>query len=221
MKYLSLTKEGDVFVVTMINGTNTFTNEVLEEHIAVCDEIEKSTNNGAVILASNDPKYWCNGINLDWLIPRGGEAMMEFKDLIDKTLMRWATLPFPTIAAMNGHAYAGGAILSCCFDFRFMRKDKGFFCFPEIDVNIPFTEKMFEVIESIPNKQALWNLGFTGRRIGGEEAKNLQVVNECYSGEELMAKTMELAQFLAQKDRATYNAIKMGFKRNLLKFKGT
>jgi len=217
MKTLTLSKEGSVFIVTMINGAsaNTFTADVLDEHITICDEIEKSTDNGAVILTSNDPKFWTNGINLEWLMAQGGDYIPKFKDHIDKMLLRWARLRFPTIACLNGHAFGGGAILSCCFDFRFMRSDRGFFCFPEVDVNIPFTDVMHEIIDCLPNKQALWDLALTGRRIGGQEAEKLNVVSASYPEEELNKKTLEFAQVLASKNRATYSSIKKGLKRQL------
>ncbi|EKD42126.1 MAG: hypothetical protein ACD_73C00318G0002 [uncultured bacterium] len=215
MKNLSLTKEGNVFVVTMINGStgNTFTKDVLDEHLAVCDEIEQSTENGAVILTSNDPKFWTNGINLEWLMSQGGDYIPQFKDHIDKMLLRWALLRYPTIACINGHAFGGGAILACCFDFRFMRQDRGFFCFPEVDVNIPFTDVMHGIIDCLPNKQALWELALTGKRIGGEEAKKMGVVSDSLMEPQLLPKAMELAQMLAAKDRATYTSIKLGLKR--------
>jgi len=217
MKHLSLKKEEGVFIVTMTGNTpaNTFTEEVLREHMAVCDEIENSMESGAVILTSNDPKFWTNGINLEWLIAQGGDYIPKFKDIIDDMLIRWATLPLPTFACLNGHAFGGGAILACGFDFRFMRQDRGFFCFPEIDVNIPFTDSMHEIIACLPNKQALWELAFTGKRIGGEEAKQKGIVTDCFSEAELFPKVFEFAKILGSKNRATYADIKKGLKRNV------
>lgn len=218
MKSLKLEKQGDVFIVTMDDGAtaNTFTEDVLREHMVVCDEIEKSAGSkSAVILTSSDPKFWTNGINLEWLMQQGSDYIPKFKDIIDEMLIRWARLPLPTVACINGHAFGGGAILACGFDFRFMRQDKGFFCFPEIDVNIPFTDSMHDIIDCLPDKQALWELALTGKRIGGEEAKQKGVVTDCFSEQDLFPKVMELAQFLASKNRATYASIKQGLKKKL------
>ena len=119
MKTLKLEKQGDVFIVTMDNGAtaNTFTEDILREHMAVCDEIEKSAGSkAAVILTSSDPKFWTNGINLEWLMQQGSDYIPKFKDIIDEMLIRWARLPLPTLACINGHAFGGGAILACGFD---------------------------------------------------------------------------------------------------------
>lgn len=221
MKHLKLEQKDSVFIVTMNDGAtaNTFTEEVLREHMDVCEEIDKSGESGAVILTSSDPKFWTNGINLEWLMTQGADYIPKFKDIIDEMLLRWARLPLPTFACMNGHAFGGGAILACGFDFRFMRQDRGFFCFPEIDVNIPFTDAMHEIIACLPNKQALWELALTGKRMGGEEAKLKGVVTDCYSEAELFPKVFEFAKALSEKNRATYASIKQGLKKNLYSLK--
>lgn len=217
MGNLTLKKEGSVFIVSMDDQVtaNTFTADVLNEHMSVCAEISASTDNAAVVLTSSNPKFWSNGINLEWLLSQGGEYIPEFKNLIDKMLLAWATLPFPTIANITGHAFGGGAIMACCFDFRFMRADRGYFCFPEVDVNIPFTDLMHDIIGLLPDRQALWEAAFTGKRIGGADAQKMQIVNAALPENELAPKVMELATFLAQKNRATYASIKQGFKKKL------
>jgi enoyl-CoA hydratase/carnithine racemase len=74
---------------------------------------------------------------------------------------------------------------------------------------------MHDIIDCLPNKQALWELSLTGKRIGGEEAKQKGIVVDCFSEHDLFPKVMELAQFLASKNRATYASIKKGLKKKL------
>jgi len=217
MAALDLKKEGSIFVVTMCDqeGANTYTDEVIKEHHRVLDEIESSTGSGAVILTSSHPKTWTQGINLEWLVTQPPEYFQQFKDIMDGFLIRWALLDLPTIACMTGHTYAGGAILASGFDFRFMRDDKGWFCFPEVDIKIPFTPIMHEIVNLLPNKRALRDLLLTGKRIGGTEAAKLGVVDAAYPGETLFDKAMETAQAMSEKDRATYGAIKKGMRSRL------
>ena len=217
MANLDLRKDGSVYVVTMVDleKDNTFTDEVIAEHHAILDELEASTENCAVVLTSNHPKSWSQGINLEWLVTKPHTYFPEFKGIMDKFLIRWALLGAPTIACLTGHTYAGGAILASGFDFRYIREDRGWFCFPEVDIKIPFTEIMHEIIDLLPNKQALRDMLLTGKRMGGQEAAELGMIDAAYPQEILFEKCMEVARMLAEKDRATYTAIKRGMRSRL------
>lgn len=220
MPNLELTKENSVYVLTMTNGekANTFTADVLEEYHEILGQIEKDTN-AALVLTSNHDKYWSNGINLDWLVVQPTSYHQEFAGLLDAFYLRWALLDLPTVGCLTGHTYAAGAILASALDFRFMRKDKGWFCFPEIDIRIPFTEVMHKVVSLLPNRQALRRLMLTGMRVGGEEAEEWQIVDGAYPDDELFGKAMEYAEMLAKKDRQTYASIKRGMRRELAAMK--
>jgi len=211
MAALDLKKEGSVYILTMINGeqSNTFTADVLEEFHGALEEIEASTGNGAVVLTSNDPRAWSTGINLEWLIAKPAAYYEEFKTLMDKFLMRWALLDMPTVGCLTGHTYAGGALLASTLDFRYMREDRGWFCFPEVDIKIPFTPLMHELVERLTDNHTIRHLLLTGKRVGGTEAAELRIVDGAYPIDDLFDKSMEMARLLAAKDRATYANIKM------------
>jgi len=217
MAVLDLTKEGSVYIVTMtdLEHSNTFTAKVFEQHHDVLNEIGASTDNCAVLLTSNDSKSWSQGINLEWLQaqPKGYDP--QFKALMDAFLLRWALLDCPTVGCLNGHTFAGGAILASALDFRIMREDRGWFCFSEVDVKVPLTHTMHEVVDLLPNPRALKDLLLTGKKIGGREAAELGIVDRAYPQETLFEKSMELAQMLAGKDRSTYGTIKRRMRRRL------
>lgn len=217
MAALDLQKEDCVYVLTMTGQEhgNTFTAEVFEQHHEVLNEIDGSTENCAVVLTSSDPKSWCQGINLKWLRAQPQEYEPHFMSLMEEVLLRWALLDCPTVACLNGHTFAGGAILASALDFRFMREDRGWFCFSEVDVKVPLTTTMHAIVELLPNRQALRDLLLTGKRLGGDEAAELGMVDGTYPHETLFRKSMELARMLAQKDRSTYGTIKRRMRRRL------
>jgi Delta3-Delta2-enoyl-CoA isomerase len=220
MPTMELTKEGAVYVLTLTNGANanTLSEDVVGEYHEVLDELEGSAENSALILTSSDPKFWCNGINLDWLLKQPHDYFPKFVEILDELFLRLSLLPIPTVGCLTGHAYAGGAILATTLDFRLMREDRGFFCFPEVDIKILFSPIMYEILRLLPDHCALNELALTGRRVGGKEALAMKIVSAVYPEETLYDKAMELAILLAKKDRRTYAHIKRGLKQALVKY---
>ncbi len=220
MPYVELTKENAVYVLTMTNGEepNTLTSDVLREFHKCIDEVENSKENCALVITSSHPKVWNTGINLDWLLQQPTEMYSVFKGELDAFYLRLALMDVPTIGCLTGHTYAGGAILAAALDFRFMRKDRGWICFPEVDIRIPFTPIMHAVISLLPAPRALRDMALTGARFGGEEAAQKGVVDGAFTAEDLLPRVMEHADMMAQKDRSTYGSIKRGLRRELAQF---
>ena len=220
MPTMELTKEGAVYVLTLTNGANanTLTEDVVGEYHDILDELEASAENSALILTSSDPKFWCNGINLDWLLKQPHDYFPKFVEILDELFLRLSLLPMPTVGCLTGHVYAGGAILATTLDFRLMREDRGFFCFPEVDIKILFSPIMYEILRLLPDHYALNELVLTGKRVGGKEALAMKIVSAVYPEETLYDKAMALAIELAKKDRRTYAHIKRGLRQALVKY---
>jgi Delta3-Delta2-enoyl-CoA isomerase len=218
MSTMQLTREGAVYLLTLTNGelANTLTADVLGEYEAALDELEVATGNAALVLTSSDPKFWCNGINLQWLQTQPPDCFPKLAAMMDRMFLRLALLNMPTIGCITGHAYAGGAVLAAAMDFRLMRKDRGFFCFSEIDVKIPFPPFLYEIILPLSDPATMRELLLTGRRLTGKEALAGKIVSAIHPAESLFPKAMELAQALSRKDRETYATIKRGMKRRLV-----
>jgi len=218
MATMDLKKDGDVYILSLTNGAkaNTFSEEVIAEYYSVLDELEAAAGNAALLITSTDPKFWSNGIDLEWLIKKPASYFPQFAFLLDKLYLRLALLNMPTVGCLTGHTYAGAAILAAALDFRLMRSDRGFFCYPEVDIKIPFTPVMQQIVKLLPDRQAVTELVLTGKRVGGEEALKMKIVSAIYPEAELFAKALELAKFLAQKDRKTYAKLKTGMRGNLV-----
>jgi enoyl-CoA hydratase/carnithine racemase len=112
------------------------------EFLSVLNEIEKNTDAKTLVVRSSDEKLWSTGLDLEWLTPLVQKGERSVADAFTAKLVElFKTIlfyPMITVAAITGHAFAGGAVMACCFDFRFMRKGRGYFCFPEVDLGIPF-----------------------------------------------------------------------------------
>ncbi len=218
MPELDLEKNGDVFVVTLDNPStgNAINTASLSAHREILAELETVKENSAVVVTSSDPKSWCVGLDFDWIREQSEQEFGETFREVEEVFERWALLSLPTIACITGHCIAGGAFLASVMDFRLMRADRGWFAFTEIDVKIPPSPKLYLMADLLPNKQAVRELLLTGRRVGGDEAQKLGLVDESYLQEKLLPRAMEFAQQLAQKDLKTYRKIKHLLKRELV-----
>jgi len=114
----------------------------------------------------------------------------------------------PTVAALQGHVFAAGAMLALAHDQRVMRAERGFFRLPEVDIGIPFTPGMSALIAArLPVRTAIESMT-TGRRYGGEEAAAAGIVDEAVAEAEVLPRAMARAAALAGKDPGTLRTIK-------------
>lgn len=203
--------DGSVALVTMNSGENRFNMRFIEEFLAVLDEIEHATAADALVVSSAHEKIFSNGIDLDWLEPlvRSGDrgAVVEFCRALNGLLRRVLMYPMPTVAAITGHAFAAGAIMCCCFDFRFMRSDRGFFCFPEVDIGIPFWPGMVAMVKKAIPGYILDDLYYLGRRLTGRECEEHHIVRRALPLDELLSEAVAFSRELGKK-RAYYLAQK-------------
>ena len=105
------------------------------------------------------------------------------------------------MAALNGHTFAGGALLSCGVDYRVMREDRGFWCMNEADIGFPLDAKLAGILfNRLPRATAI-DAMLTARRFTGPEALAAGIVQEAAPESEVVARAVEVAAAMAAKDR--------------------
>lgn len=187
-RLIEIELQKSIAVLTMNTAENRHNPEFLTEFNQCLDQIEADQSIKSVILTSSSAKNWSLGIDLVWMSNSTNTPEMISGFMADLTglLKRIVTFPMPVIAALNGHTYGNGSVLACACDFRFMKSDKGFFCFPEVDVLVPFFPSMFPLInKAIP--QAFFNrLAMSGQRVGAQELLDNQVVEAIFDNQEAL-----------------------------------
>ncbi|MEU8613616.1 enoyl-CoA hydratase-related protein [Actinoplanes sp. NPDC048791] len=161
----------------------------------------------AALVTTGQGKFFSNGLDLGWLGENGDRAPQYLSD-VQRLLARLLTLPVPTIAAINGHAFGAGAMLAMAHDFRIMRADRGYFCFPEVDITIPFTPGMAALIQAKVTPAAAIAAMTTGRRFDAPTAVATGLIDRAADEAGLVAAATEAVRPLAGKDRVTLGSIK-------------
>ncbi len=201
-----------VAVIKMNNGEN---RHHLEFAKLLLEKLESAIQDEAVtaiILTSTDEKNWSQGIDLEWMMKNIGEGnteiIIEFLFAMDKVFRTMLTCPVPVIAAINGHCFANAAILAAACDFRFMRSDRGYYCLPEVDINIQFAPGMKSLLFHKYSNPVVNDLMLTGKRLTAPELESANIIEKaCGDSEETQAQTMAFAK-LMQKQRDTFGRMK-------------
>jgi enoyl-CoA hydratase len=137
------------------------------------------------------------GVDLYRVVNGGPEYGKRFLPVLDAFLKAALTLPKPMIAAVNGHAIAGGCILAACCDHRIMVDGNGRIGIPELAVGVPFPALPLQIMAGRLTDSALRDLVFTRRTVQVDEAKALGLIDEkCPSGM-LIDRAIEVAETLA------------------------
>ncbi len=142
---IDLERQDDVFILTMNDGENRWNTTFVRELDAALDEVIASDGPAALVSVSANEKFFSNGLDLEWISARGehrGGDRKVFGDEFMKCAAKLITLPVPTVAAVNGHAFGAGFMFAMCHDVRFMREDRGFMCAneAELGMSIPIPE---------------------------------------------------------------------------------
>jgi enoyl-CoA hydratase/carnithine racemase len=205
-------KRETVAVLTMNNKENRQNLAFANAMIKALDEILEDQGIYALVIASSDEKNWSQGIDIQWLMERKAaedlSAIRSFIYRMNDVFKKVLLYPMPVIAAINGHAFGNGALLSCACDFRFMRSDKGFFCFPEVDISIPFLPGMIAFARKALPEHIYQEMVYTGRRFTAPELEGHHIIRKaCKDQDELVKESMDLARTF-EKKRGIFGELK-------------
>ncbi|TDC90642.1 enoyl-CoA hydratase/isomerase family protein [Actinomadura sp. 7K507] len=203
---IDLQRDGDVYVLRFDAGENRFSPGFLDAAEAALDTLEKNDGPAALVTAGTG-KFYSNGLDLDWL----GANEDRFEDYLRRIhglFARVLSLPMPTVAALNGHAFAGGGMLALAHDFAVMRTDRGYFCLPEVDLGMTFTPGMNALIQARLPKRTAHEAMVTGRRYTAAQAEEAGIVQRTAAEEEVLPAAVEWAASMAGKNGKTVGKIR-------------
>ncbi|PSL00559.1 enoyl-CoA hydratase/carnithine racemase [Murinocardiopsis flavida] len=202
----TLDRQDDVFVLDIGDTENRFHPDWIVSVNAALDEVERAEGPRALVTAATG-KFFSNGLDLDWLFAHTDQYPAYVTSVHD-LLARMLSLPVITVAALQGHTFAAGAMLSLAHDFRVMRADRGYWCLPEADIDIAFTPGMSALIQARLTPQTAHEAMTTARRYGGHDALAAAVVDSTADEDAVRRTAVEIARTQAGKTGPTLGTIK-------------
>ncbi len=201
-------KEGGLYLVTMNNGQNTICPDWQLRMLEILDSVESDCGQGAALVLTGADKFFCNGLNLEKVMALSSEEMDLFSRRMAEIHSRFLILPCPTVAAMNGHAFAGGAFLALSCDYRVMREDRGWFSVSEVDVGVPIPQAMMGILRGKLQPNTARDAVFTGKRYTADEAVAAGIADGKASADELLDQARSLATQLGTKEPGIFKTLK-------------
>lgn len=200
------------------NGDGTFKNQLNNEFLAdfhlaldsVLEQTPKDSPQGAIVTVSKG-KHYADGLDLAFVFGLQGNERMEFLKRVDVLFARLLTFPMITVAAVNGHAFAGGMLLALCHDYRVGNGSKGFWCMSEIDIPSRLTPGFSALLNAKLPANLASHMMTTGARLSSKEmvARGGEVVVQVGQGEdEVLKLAVELAAKYAEKGKPEMEDIK-------------
>lgn len=137
------------------------------------------------------------GVDLLRLRDGGPGYLDAFLPALSAAFLAVFDCPVPVVAAVNGHAIAGGCILTCGCDYRVMNQEHGRIGVTELLVGVPFPVTALEILRFAVGTHRLTELACFGRTYRAAEAVGLGLVDEAVAGTEVLARAVEVAAELA------------------------
>jgi Delta3-Delta2-enoyl-CoA isomerase len=196
---INLRKEGPVAVITWNDGENRVNLDSLARLNSLFDELEDRSGSLAVVLTGTG-KFFSNGLDLE----RFGSVPSEFGDTLaeaKRTIGRLLLLPAYTVAAINGHAFAMGALISMGFDSRLMREDRGYWCMNEAEIGLALDEQLISILSHRLPAATATRAALTAERFSARDALSAGIIEATASEAEVVTQAIALAERYAGLDR--------------------
>ena len=191
-----VTQHGEVAVLRMSHGkANTIDVEFCQGIGERLEEIKESSAKALVL--TGEGNIFSAGLDLVRVLEEGGDYLKALAPVLSTMYGRLFFYPKPVVAAVNGHAIAGGCVLACTADHRIMARGTGRIGIPELLVGVPLPTLPLEIMRFVTNSQQLQKLLFGGATYLPEDALDMGLVDELVEPADLMDRAVAEAEKLA------------------------
>ena len=189
-------ERGGIRVLRMAHGKVSAMDVSLCEALAREFDAARESSVRAVVVTGTGSSFSA-GVDLFQVLAGGADYVARFLPVLDLMLRGALTLPKPLVAAVNGHAIAGGCILVAACDHRVMAEGNGRVGIPELLVGVPFPTLPLEIMAARVPPASLRDLVFSGRTVSAVDAVAAGLVDETCPADRLIDRACEVAERMA------------------------
>jgi enoyl-CoA hydratase len=192
-----------VTVVRLEHGkVNAFDVELMRGWIAELARLEQAETQAVVLTGTG--AVFSAGVELRRLTEGGRDYVKAFLPLLGDAFFKTFTFSKPLIAAVNGHAIAGGCVLACACDYRVMAEGKGRMGTPELSVGVPFPSMAMEILRLVVPAHRLQSIIYRGLTCTPDDALANGFVDELAAPDALLDRAVEVAAHLGSLPPASF-----------------
>jgi enoyl-CoA hydratase/carnithine racemase len=196
-KMTTLEKVGQsVYVLTM--HFNCFSPKAVHAMHRRLDELERIEGPIALVTKCDHKKFYSAGLHF-MVFGMPYWEMTQFLYLFNKLISRMLQTGYPTIAVMDGHAYAGGYMFSVAHDFRLLREDFGNICISEVNIGAVVPRGMLQLLRDKLKPNVVRDLAIYGKTFSSHECAKVGLVDQVLSNEKLLPTALSMAKTFAPK----------------------
>jgi len=178
---MGLIRDDSIFYLVLNDGDNTFDNEKISKVDKYLDEVEKSEGPAVLVTVGTGSKKFSTGFDLHFWA-EDFQNLMTSIPRMQLLLARFMTLSVPTLAIINGHAYAGGLILALCHDFRIMHDGKRKICLSELNLGMALPTAYNVITKATVDIQTFRKIHYA-HTYSAREALEDRIVQDLYKDE--------------------------------------
>lgn len=209
MALVKIEKLDGVSVLRLANGvTNPISLELIREISKVLDELSNDGGTHSVVITGTNNKFFSIGFDLPNLYKQGKDEIRSFYISYNRLCLDLYTFPKPTVAALTGHAIAGGCILAICCDYRVIATGKKLMGLNEIKLGVPVPYPGDVILKQIIGTRFAQMIMEVGEFFEPDALIQMGMVNDVVRQKNVLDKALQHARLLGQYPPMAYRMIK-------------
>ena len=179
-------------------------------------QLDAAESRASAVILTAGGTIFSAGLDLFKLVEGGEPQLRSFLPLTCEFFLRFFTFSKPLVAAVNGHALAGGCVLALCCDYRLMADSAGRIGLTELAVGVPFPTAILEIVRFAVPQRHLQEVNYFAKGYEPAVALSKGLIDEVVPSDRLLARATEVAQQLAAVTPDAFRLTKLGMREGVI-----